>query len=310
MRQVLVSCLSAKYGQYSTANNDALTWHLPGHGKSKDSCGEFLKALKCPDYQQPTLTGVKHDRFVTLKHCFDPECPICYEAWAAREGNRAAERFDSAHTLYFKDGLDLQGERHIVFSPPQAEAIELLKTKKGYKKLKSDAIKLIKKAGVVGGAIIFHPFRQNHTTKTWYLSPHFHVVGYGYLQNFVDFHAKTGWVYKNLGVRATLTGTIIYALTHCGLAYQNDVRVFHALTWFGLLSYNKIVKESVMKEKVTIPCSLCSLPLHEHPLVVNPGGHGMGPDWSNDLGVYRIIVKKIVYRLKIPIKAKLKNANI
>ncbi len=305
-----VSCLSAKYhsqtGQTTSKTDDELTWQLPGWGQAKSDCGEYLKAVGCPDHAQPTLSGAKHTRKVILKHCFNPECPICYVPWAVREGTAAADRMKAAERLYLREGDDLQDARHFTFSPPQAAAIELIKTKKGYKRLKAFAIKLIKKAGIRGGAVIFHSHRVNRH-KQRYLSPHFHVVGYGYVQNTKQFHkASAGWVYKNMGTRASLAGTIIYALDHCGLAYEqgNTKRIGHALTWFGLLSYNKIAKESVTTVEQTVPCKACSTDLHEYALVVNPGGHGMLPDWSKDEGVFHIKVKIIVYKLS---KNKVKN---
>jgi len=54
-----------------------------------------------------------------------------------------------------------------------------------------------------------------------------------------------------MGKRASIAGTIIYALDHCGLAYEknNKKRLYHALTWFGLLSYNVIAKSEIIKKK-------------------------------------------------------------
>lgn len=298
-----VSCLSAKY-HYKTDrpignDQDELTWNLPGWGQSKDDCGEYLKATGCPDHGHPTVTGVKHTRKVILKHCFNPECPICYIPWAIREGSSAAARMRAAEHLYRRNGVDLQDARHFTFSPPQEQATELMKTREGYKRLKSYVIKLIKKSGIKGGAVVFHSHRVNKY-KQLYISPHFHVVGYGYVEETKQFHkASAGWVYKNMGVRASLAGTLIYAMDHCGLSYEpgQKKRIGHALIWFGLLAYNKIIKDSIIKEEKTVPCSACSEDLHEFALVVNPGGHGMNPDWTDDKGIYHIKVKTIVYQL-------------
>ena len=308
-----VSCLSAKYHSASETQSpkqdsilDELSWHLPGWGESKDDCGDFLKAVGCPGAGQPQqmITGEKHTRKVITKHCFNPECPICFVPWAVREGNKAADRMMAAERLYraewlfHSEGSDLQDARHFTFSPPQDAAKELMKTKKGYKRLKAHLIKIMKAAGLKGGAIIFHSHRVNKY-KELYVSPHFHVIGYGFIQTTKAFYkASAGWIYKNMGKRASLAGTIIYALDHCGLAYDvAGTRIFHALFWFGCLSYNKLAKKEVIKAETTVPCKMCKAALHEYALVVNPDGHGMSPDWSQDMGEYKIIVKTIVYAL-------------
>jgi len=95
-----------------------------------------------------------------------------------------------AELLYRIENESLSDARHFTFSPPQEAAIELVKTKSGFKRLKSKAIKLIKSSGIVGGVIIFHPFRVNKK-KQLYISPHFHVIGYGYIEEtkiFINSH--------------------------------------------------------------------------------------------------------------------------
>ena len=305
----LVSCLSAKYHNKDIVSpvdlGDELTWYLPGWGKSKDDCGEYLKAVSCPEYHIPTITGAKHTRGIILKHCFNPECPICYSSWAIREGNAAADRMKAAERLYRAEGVDLQDARHFTFSPPQAEAIELIKTADGFKQLKAYCIKMLKASGLIGGVLIFHSHRVNKL-KQLYLSPHFHVIAYGFIIDSPKFlKLSGGWIYKNMGKRSTLAGTLIYALDHCGLAYVggSGKRVFHAVTWFGELSYNKLGKKEVIKEEKTVPCKACQKEILEYGLTVNPGGHGMSPDWNMVKGVYQVKVKIIVYQL---VKRKVK----
>jgi hypothetical protein len=306
-----VSCLSAKYhssdGQTPIDPDDELTWNIPGRGEKKDDCGDYLKAVGCPGHASPTVTGQKHDRKVILKHCFNPECPVCYPAWAVREGNAAADRMKAAERLYRAEGNDLQDARHFTFSPPQDAATLMIKTKKGYKQLKKYVIKLIKKSGILGGVVIFHAHRVNKF-KQLYISPHFHVIAYGYVLDTVDFNKEfPGWIIKNMGKRASLAGTIIYALDHCGLGYETlpGTRFkIHAVTWFGLLSYNKVAKDSIIKSEKELPCKACSAAMHEYALVVNPDGHGMTPDWEDDKGIYFIKVKTVVYKLTNLVKKK------
>lgn len=100
-----------------------------------------------------------------------------------------------------------------------------------------------------------------------------------------------------MGKRATVSGTIIYMLDHCGLAYINEKRAFHALTWFGLLGYNKIHKESEVKYETSLECSCCGSYVKEHPFRLTEDGHGLYPDWSAPLGDYRVKIHTVIYAL-------------
>ena len=85
------------------------------------------------------------------------------------------------------------------------------------------------------GLVVFHPFRINKDTREWEYSPHFHVLGFGWVTAVTQAYTKHGWVIKNKGVRKSVLGTIYYQLTHCGIKKK-----YHALTYFGACSYSKL----------------------------------------------------------------------
>jgi hypothetical protein len=269
--------------------------------------------------------------------CWRAECPICYEKWASREAKRADERIKNVETLYKLNGTPLGPIRHFVLSPPQDKAKELIKTKKGYKKLKGWLDKALKKGGLTGYLPVFHSHRQRKKPRSrsyylkyknekkfdvikrngkeiymehtgiWYISPHFHILGYGYLENAKYFQKDTGWVYKNKGIRDSVYNTIQYLLSHCGIATEqenHDGRPFQVVNWFGALSsyYVHIAKKEV--EMHDIKCGICGEQMHEFkkidddlPIVqINDDGT---MDWSNaeDMGVYTYKTTKITYGL-------------
>ena len=84
----------------------------------------------------------------------------------------------------------------------------------------------------------------------WYYSPHFHVLGFGWVENVVQTYNKYGYVIKNLGKRETIFGTIYYQLSHCGIKKHN-----HALTYFGECSYSKLIMEK--EEEDSKKCPFC-----------------------------------------------------
>ena len=279
-------------------SNDLLWWELPGHGEKSKYCGDIRSVLACPNPDH------RHDPKNVKKICIScgkATCPICYEAWASKGAHVATDRIDKIEDLYSTIGMPLGDIRHIIFSPPQGEAKELMKTKSGFKRLRKQALAVIKSAGVVGGLIVFHA--ERHNRGGWYSSPHFHVLGYGYLEDVRTFHRRTGgWVYKNAGKRESVYATIRYQLSHCGIAIdrnlRNSGRPFQVVNWFGALSYYYISKAETVKEAITIDCKVCGEPLHSYRCVSASDNGSM--DWSEsvDDGVYYLKVKTVYYELR------------
>lgn len=321
-----VSCLTPKYQKAIDESTLTLTstgtkhdnvfmemfdnhsiFSLPGQGEqTNDKCGQWTHPLRCPNHGQITLDGKKHDSFVATHSCHNPECPVCYESWASRQAVTSSDRIIQAVGLYKHEGYVIGKINHIVFSPPQEQAKELIRTAGGARTLRTMAKDMAKKAGVRGGAMIFHPFRQNDPRETnfnenmkpyvWYESPHFHVVGFGWLKKSDEFYNETGWLYKNVGRRQTIKGTIKYTLTHCGIAEG-----FQAITYFGMISNNKIVIDKIEKVTEAIKCQACGEELHLFGMKENENGE-MEVDWTEDKGVYLHIVTKKTYKLRGSIK--------
>ena len=137
---------------------------------------------------------------------------------------------------------------------------------------------------MVGGMTIFHPFRRKcprcgmvpemgHKTCLncgklwfeWYFSPHFHIVGFGWIEGVGEIYKDTGYVVVNVGVRKSVAGTVLYQLSHCG-THQD----YHTITWFGALSYNKLKVEP--EERTGNTCPTCGRKL------IRVGWFGQGPD--------------------------------
>lgn len=266
-----------------------IDWLLVGKGeKTNDSCGSVVGVKACEHH--------KEDYRLLHYRCFRPDCPVCNSAWSNREGERASERLINGSKVYKGMGVC----KHIVLSPPQDYAIGLLKTVVGYKSLRNKAVKLSKKYGFRGGCMIFHPFRREGLV--WCLSPHFHLVGYGYFINSDVFYEETGWVYKNKGKRKSIFGTVSYLLSHSGLGFVSGVRRFHSLTWFGVLSYNKIMVIEERVEEEHEKCVICDGLLHKYvPCFYGRDFYDDNGDWFHndfrswvDVGLYshRRVVRK------------------
>ena len=141
--------------------------------------------------------------------------------------------------------------------------------KSNYSVLRAKAYKLAKKAGFKGGCCIFHPFandkmhednqeeaiwdmsqegvdlkwlkayfdKQDRHVGFWYKRPHFHFIGYGWIEGVEEIHDRTGWVIVNLGVRDSVFNTALYQLSHAGV--KKGVQV---VTWMGCMSNSTYYK--------------------------------------------------------------------
>ena len=218
-------------------------WSLPGHGESYSDCGSFgfKGCLNVEAHRNARLDGVDVVGKVYVKKyrrsCGRAECPICYEKWASKEAHRIEHRLG-----YWKKG-GFRRPIHVVFSPP-LDDLEL-----SYSKLRQKLYRIARKVSLLGGCVIFHPFRENEGGRMVF-SPHFHALTFGWVRGVREVHLESGWVIKNLGVRKSVHATAMYQLSHAGVHPKR-----HTVTWFGRLSYNQLRVPKLEMEKEV--CPLC-----------------------------------------------------
>jgi hypothetical protein len=230
-----------------------------GFGEKRNSCGVFftmgclethLHGIKklpkgvsgqigLDDSVQPF--GVFTRKFV--HRCKRQACPVCWKIWAIRETRRASRRLKA-----FKLKGRILNPIHVVVSIPHFDyglgIVEM--RRKTYKSLKS--------VHLLGGMSIYHPKRWKKGIP--YYSPHFHVVGYGWVSDVRRNYVASGYVVKNLRIRKSVEGTIWYQLSHAGVHPKK-----HTTTWFGCLSYNKLRIPKEEKEKHL--CPICKQVLRQ-----------------------------------------------
>jgi len=179
--------------------------------------------------------------------CYRASCKTCSLDWVNREANAITRKIE----MYM--GKTKQKPIHLVVSVPVWDyGIDI-------KKLRAKANKLQKSVGVEGCAMFFHPFRFDADKNQWYVSPHFHLIGFGWIEHTEDLYKKEGWVVRNLGVRHSIGevfGTVQYELSHCGVKSRS-----HSVTWLGKMSYSKLKVQKVNKEHVCPDCGRKLQPL-------------------------------------------------
>jgi hypothetical protein len=217
-------------------------WDLPGHGVAYADCGSWRKkgCLETHLHNQEILEGGAIGKAyvkVFRRTCLRAECPICYEKWAGRESGKVEWRLRA----WSGRGREI----HVIVSPKRKDVYSL-----SFQDLRRKCYFVVRNSGVLGGSCIFHPFRQNEKTKAWYFSPHFHIIGFGWIRGTKRGYIRHGWIVKNAGIRKTVSGTALYQLSHCGVHEK-----YHSITWFGKLSYNRLrVPEKPLEKEV---CPIC-----------------------------------------------------
>jgi hypothetical protein len=247
-------------------------FNLPGHGHSEGMCG-VRKYVTCVDEHQGivdldgnNLSGRPSTYYIN--HCGSPTCPTCFEAWAKREGKRAERRLKA-----FAPESDY---RHIICSVPERE------WGLSRRVLEAKCVRRLRRLGVPDAAIIWHDRRRvcllcgrsvsdeskregicscGSSSFAWTFGPHFHVLGSipgldGQKERDLKLactklYYKTGWVTKILfELRASLSGTFQYQLTHCAIDYSRKVEAVH---YYGGLCKSKLKVEPEEVEKLVCP---------------------------------------------------------
>jgi len=215
---------------------------IVGSGNAQNSCGVWFTkgCLNVEGHRGMTLDGVDMEGKAFLRRvqnsCDRPLCPTCWEKWVGRETKRAVQRLEA----FVLKGRHLKAI-HVVVSVPKVHY------GLSFVEMRKNVYRALKRVRCVGGLMIYHPRRWNFQGS--YFSPHFHVVGYGWIVDARANFMNTGYVIRNVGKRKTLGGTIRYLLSHCGISAKH-----HSVTWFGALSYGKL---HVVYEKEHCTCSVC-----------------------------------------------------
>jgi len=220
-------------------------WHLPATKEAHDWCGKW-STIGCLNVIAHKNTEAHGKGYVKTfqRSCYRPDCEICYKKWMPRESNKATKRIEKYEK---KSG---HHAKHIIVSPPHWLHY------KSKKMLAKESYRILKEIGCIGGTSIFHPFRYNKELKSWYYSPHFHVIGFGWIERVTENYNKNGWFVKNKGFRDSTFATFYYQLSHAGIKKH-----YHTLVWFGDLSYSKLKVEK--EESEANICPYCNAKLRE-----------------------------------------------
>jgi len=214
--------------------------NMPAREIKDEKCGVWmyrgcLRTSKHPDKK----AYVERYRY----SCNKASCEECFPRWRDREAEAIRDRIERGRKKLHQLPI------HVIISVPTWEY------DKSIKDTKKKATVLLKRVGMSSFSVIFHParFNQRDGKMIPFVSPHFHVLGFGWISKTKDVYKELGYVIKNLGVRKTqgeVFATARYELSHVGIRKHH-----HAVTWHGELSYAKL--GSPKKEKIHV-CPHCN----------------------------------------------------
>lgn len=197
------------------------------HKQTNDYCGSFDSAY---------TTESKQKIVVRKNDCDKLSCKICHKTVARRRARDAGVRLN-AYRLGSK-----RAPRHFSFHPNynMDEAEFSLK----FKKLRTSLYRIIKESGIMGGVCILHTERINQSNEL-YFSPHWHIIGFGFILNAKKFKEKYGFTYRNHQrndngkamplSKKTLNRVLKYTIDHS--TQMNDR---HSITYFGTCGYRNM----------------------------------------------------------------------
>lgn len=294
-------------------------YRIPGtQDKTSDSCNTVVSAEYCRD------CGKVEARFY---HCNNWDCPECYFWTASRAAHRVEDRLMGVQRAYSLVGKHPGKITHVTFSVPESEYQDF-----DYKQARKNCYKYAEMVGLLGGSLVFHPYRikkEYHKPlydalksaelsggiwravhdnllglDSWrsyvFFAPHFHVLGYfpRIAMKSNKFYELTGWTYKSIGItqERNVYRSARYLLTHHAVLSGQNV------TYFGIASYSKTSVES-LKTTTFKRCPSCG---SEDYYLLECGSYrfsrfleGLKPADDEFLIHVRMVKKLKVYKVRI-----------
>lgn len=283
-------------GELYDPEKDLIQWTVTGRGTLRHET-YASRVTACG-----SVTG--HYAHATMRHCARPSCPACAHYHITKDTPAQAEKIlAKSKDLRHTDGWRAGYLQHITVSIPE-KLYYMALTPEGFKKLKKWAIDYALQVGVMGGYMVFHPFRQNGVNDDDVLpedytpastndlnkhsarfSPHFHIVGFGFITGTERIFKNTGWIIKALRVgdkkittTAEIGGVLAYLKSHAGVIDENSPYQptrYQSGVWFGVLSPTKFLLVGYVRRYTPQICPECGAPLKSY--------HVHGPNGDTSL---------------------------
>lgn len=231
-------------------------WKLPCTLDKYDWCGLWV-TFGCLKDRLHEMLGKGRRVYIKQyqRSCYRSSCMECYLKWIARQANRATRRIEEYAKLTGQKPIHLM----LMVNSSQYDL--------PYDLLRKRMMEILKIAQWEGGAVIFHPFKFNESSRDWYYAPHFHLVGFGEKDRIARAFGRYKWYVKIAEERKSVFQTFCYLLSHCGIRKKH-----HTVTWIMGLSYSKVPSEKEPKNTCCPACGGEFVPVYYegvHPIVTS-----------------------------------------
>lgn len=288
-------------GQTYNVDKDLIKWTTPGRGRQKHPT-YATKVIACDN-------DLEHYTRATFRHCARPSCPSCaHYTITKKTPEQTARIWTKRKELLHTDDWKNQFIHHVAVSvPPELRYLAL--TPEGKRKLDKLMLEISKKAGIVGGLYVFHPFRYGDDDdippEGWApedgqrfatFEPHYHIVGFGFIDNrkgktsvTEQIEASTGWVVKSIRSSSKtdenpikgpedVTAILYYIKTHAGIPDEDGAQIgrYKSVIAFGICGPNAQVHVADVEVKQPQICPECGAPMIKHRV------HGANGDTSRE----------------------------
>ena len=198
-----------------------IEWGLPGRDAAlsvRMGCGfktmdpDRMVYTACPDHPEHYIKAARI-------HCWRLSCPNCMNDVAMKRGAQIEKKVLAYADLQRRAGQRVPQLKHWILSPPQEWAVEVMRDADRYPELVKWVQLVMIGAGFLGGVMVFHPWRLQD--EEWVLGPHFHIVGYGFVDNrriANRYNCVVKQVHPGEKIRS-VRQTIAYLMTHAGIGY-------------------------------------------------------------------------------------------
>lgn len=286
---------------------------------TRDNCGHHFGFYSCSKGHT-----IKHKN----TYCYSLSCPICFHKAIKRNSYRVLNHIIKIYKEYKRLGHKIHF-RHYSFN-----TLWDIKNSNQFDYYRRKLVSILNQYDF-HGMLVFHKYRKSKVSKqdyqkgirpTLYYSPHFHVIGYGFLPNYSEFESLYGFTYTNITEKHYFLDSekypkflnkksiylcVRYLLSHA--SFKSNQKA-HSYFWFGNMSPQRTYR--ILEKKISDPvlCKVCNEKLFK---IDNPSFIKM--DLDNCICEYQIeypykldkkyflTKKKYIYQVRFKKKYKIKD---
>ncbi|MFX1383124.1 MAG: hypothetical protein ACFFBP_11840 [Promethearchaeota archaeon] len=238
-------------------------------GRYRENCNTYRGVMTCENHKIDSLK-------LMFNHCNKLDCETCFIHASSDRARLLNEQLLEFQREARKHGIKTGNVMHVVFSPKKSLALQNMREYSEFLEFRKEEIfPMLKDSGLFAGIIFTQLWsykcqrcgKEEDTCSCQEqalerkLNPHFHVLGFGYLEDTETFREKhKDWIYVNLDRRKDAYHSIFYILTNVALWRKTSGKLKPAYQSFGYLRASKFVLSDIKITFFSDKCPICKKP--------------------------------------------------